>query len=154
MVPVPEELVDDVVQLVARLNMQGGSAASFKPWDAPAIERFFIEASEETRTLLSVVARASLAGKQVTDQIAADFMQIGITEALKVLREMNVSLRRAQRMQLVEVDVLSEPLPSGRMREKRFLTMKPKIARMVRAAEQAEEALEPHPLQGAPPRSR
>jgi hypothetical protein len=154
MVPVPEEFVNDVVQLVARLNLQRGFGGSSNPWDAPAIERFFLEANEETRTLLSVVARGSLAGKRVTEQIAADFMQVGMAEASKILRGMNASLRQAQRAQLVQVDVVSEPLPSGRMREKRFFTMEREIAQMVRAAERAEKALEPHPLHGAPSGSR
>jgi hypothetical protein len=151
MVPVPEELVNDVVQLVARLNMQGGPAGSFKPWDASAIEKYFLEANEETRTLLSVVARGSLAGKRVTDQVAADFMQIGVPETLKVLRGISDSLRQAQRVQLVEVNVVSEPLPSGRMRDKRYLTMPRELARMVREAERAVEVLEPHPLRSARP---
>ena len=39
-----------------------------------------------------------------------------------------------------------EMLPSGRIRERRVLTMEPDIARMVHAAELAVRALEPHPL--------
>ena len=129
MVPVPEELVHDVVHFVAKLNMQGGPGGSLRPWDAAAMEKYFLEAHEETRTLLSVIARGSLAGKRVTDQAAADFMQLGAPEMLEVIRGIRESLRQERRVQLIEVEVVSEPLPSGRLREKRLLKMPPELAR-------------------------
>ena len=128
MVPVPEELVHDVVHFVAKLNMQGGPGGSLRPWDAAAMEKYFLEAHEETRTLLSVIARGSLAGKRVTDQAAADFMQLGAPEMLEVMRGIRESLRQDRRVQLIEVEVVSEPLPSGRLREKRLLKMPPELA--------------------------
>ena len=146
MVPVPEECVDDVVQLVARLNMQGGTERSLTPWDEPTMERYFLDADEEIRSLLSVVARGVLKGRQISDQIVADFMQMTPRDTLDVMRRVRDSVKGTGRPHLVGVEVVEVPTPTGRMRQKRVFTMQSKIARMVRSAERSVNALEQHPL--------
>jgi hypothetical protein len=146
MVPVPEALVHDVVQLIYKLNVQGGVAGTLSAWDESGVERYFLAADEDIRSLLSVMARATLAGKTVTDQVVADFMQLGYRETFEVLRRVRESLSSTRSAQLIGIEKREEMLPSGRIRERRVLTMEPDIARMVRAAELAVRALEPHPL--------
>ena len=108
MVPVPEALVHDVVQLIHKLNLQGGVAGTLKAWDEAAVEQYFLAADEDIRSLLSVVARATLAGKSVTDQVAADFMQLGYRETFEVLRRMRESLSSTRSAQLIEIEKSSK----------------------------------------------
>jgi hypothetical protein len=48
---------------------------------------------------------------------------------------------------LVSTRATTERLPNGRTANKRVLQMAPEVAEFVRAAEQAEVAAMPHPLQ-------
>jgi hypothetical protein len=146
MVPVPEEFVHDVALFVHKLDTEGGSG-THEAWDDAAMEQYFLEADEETRSLLSIVSRGALAGKHVTDRTAADFMQLGVREALETLQLIRSSLSSARRPQLVSIEMLEEPLPSGRMRTKRILTMQTEHARLVRSAERAVQDVEGHPLE-------
>jgi hypothetical protein len=155
MVPVPEELVLDVAHLVHKLTIESeltahrtGDAGALEPWDDGTIQQYFFDADEEIRSLLSLVSRATLAEKRVTDRAASDFMQLTVRETFEIVRRLRDSLTaaRPRRPQLVVVEVVEEPLPSGRIREQRVLTMGYEIARLVRTAEQAEQAIGPPPL--------
>ena len=149
MVPVPEALIHDVVQLIHKLNLQGGVAGSIDVWDQAAMEQYFLAADEDIRSFLSVVARGTLAGKRVTDQMAADFMQLGMRDTFEVARRIRDSVSSARRVQLVEMETIEETLPSGRIRHRRILTMQPDHARMIRVAERAAQQVEEHPLEGS-----
>jgi hypothetical protein len=148
MVPVPEEYVHDVTVLIHKLALQGTDDEPFEPWTDAAMGKFFLEADEETRSILSLTARGALADKRVTDQAVADFLQLSPRETVEIVGRLKEQLRRAQCMQLVEVEVVSVPTPSGRVRERRVLRMRKDLARLVRNAERAVQAIEPHPLAG------
>ena len=144
MVPVPEEHAQEVMQYVVNLATKGATKQTLEEWDDEAVEKFFFEADEAARSLLSVVARGVLAGKDVTDQMAADFVQLNGRETGAILREINEAAKSAGRRGLIKFDTVSEATPNGRLREKRTLTMSEDLASMVRMAERG----------GAPPSSR
>jgi hypothetical protein len=143
MVPVPEDCVLEVMQHVMRLVAR----ASIVEWTDEGMEEFFRNADEPTRSLLSVVARATLAGKDLGNQEAADFLQLSVRETSAIAREINEAATTAGRPQIIIFEQVMEELPSGRTREKRILMMMAHLARMVRTAEAAVDALEPHPLE-------
>jgi len=142
-VPVPEEHVVQVMSLVIRLI----NRASIEEWNEAAMAEFFRDADEPSRSLLSIVARGVLTGKELTDQQAADFIQLSGRETLGILRELNDAAKDANRPTPLIVVPVTEELPNGRVREKRAITMSPPIAQMVRAAEREELGAEPSPLE-------
>ena len=71
MVPVPDEHVQEVMEFVIRAIAR----ASVQQWDDDGVEEFVRKADEPTRGLLSVVARSAMSGKELSDQMAADFLQ-------------------------------------------------------------------------------
>ena len=143
MVPVPEEHVIETMQHVMRLVAR----ASMEEWTEEGVAEFFRDADEATRSLLSVVARAALAGKDVSDQQAADFMQLTAREAVSIAREINEAATSAARPPIITFNQVTEELPSGRVREKRVMTMRTQLARLVKDVEAVVDALEPHPLE-------
>jgi hypothetical protein len=142
LVPVPEEHVVEIMSYVIRLV----NRASIKEWDEAAAATFFRDTDEAGRSLLSIVARGVLAGKELTDQQAADFIQLSGRETLGVVREVNDRAKEASHPQPILVIPVTEELPNGRTREKRALTMMPPLAHMVRDAERELEQAEPSPL--------
>jgi hypothetical protein len=142
MVPVPDEHVQEVMEFVIRAIAR----ASVQPWDDDAVEEYFQKADEPTRGLMSVVARAAISGKDLTDQMAADFLQVSLRETVGILREANDLARAADRPILISTNTVEEELPSGRTRERRLYTMPTTLAKMVRNAERAD-ALESRPLE-------
>jgi hypothetical protein len=143
MVPVPEEHVLEVMQHVMRLVAR----ASVLEWDDEGIEDFFQNADEPTRSLLSVIARATMAGKDLASQEAADFLQLSARETASIAREVNEMATAATRPPIISFTQVTEELPSGRAREKRCMVMPTNLARMVKRAEATVDALEPHPLE-------
>ena len=89
-----------------------------------------------------MVSRAIVSGKDLTDQKAADFLQINLRETLGIMREINDNVRAAGRPFLIASGTLEEELPNGRVREVRILTMPPTLAKWVRDAERNTDALE------------
>jgi hypothetical protein len=144
MVPVPEEYVMEVLQYMMRLVFR----ASVVEWDDEAVEDYFGRADELSRATLSLVARAALAGKTLTQQQAADFLQLNVRETTAIVREINEAVAQEKRSPLLALTASSEVLPNGRTRDVVALTMLLPHARMVRAAEAAVDAREPHPLEG------
>jgi hypothetical protein len=121
--------------------------ASVLDWDDESVEEYFGRADELSRATLSVVARATVAGKTLTEQQTADFLQLNVRETTAIVREVNEAVTNERRPPLLSLTVSSEVLPNGRHREVRAITMLLQHARMVRAAEEAVNALEPHPLE-------
>ena len=149
MVPVPEECVHDVVQLVARLNMQGGVERDPQTVGRSDDGAVFPRRSEEIRSLLSVVARGVLAGSKSAIRSLPTSCRWHRATPLDVMRRIRVSVTGTGRAHLVGVEVVEVATPTGRLRQKRILTMQPKIARLVRSAERTANALEQHPLEGS-----
>jgi hypothetical protein len=146
LVPVPEEHVVEVMSYVIRLV----NRASIQEWDETAVAEFFRESDEASRSLLSIVARGVLAGKELTDQQAADFIQLSARETLGVARELNDKAKEEHRPQPILVVPVTEELPNGRTREKRALAMPGYLAPMVRDAERELELAQPSPLEVEP----
>jgi hypothetical protein len=143
MVPVPEEHVQEIMAHVVRLLQR----ASIEEWDEASVSEFFGKADEASRSLLSVVARAVLSAKELTDVQASDFVQLSQRETLGIMRELNDAARELNRPNLMFVVPVVEELPNGRTREKRCLTMGAPVAQMFRDAERELHLSEPSPLE-------
>jgi hypothetical protein len=142
MVPVPEEHVQDVMQFILREVAK----ASLEPWDDGSISALFHEVDEASRSLLAYTARASQAGKDITEGQVADMMQLRQREVAGIVRELNDRAGKASRPALLVTRTITETLPNGRTTEKRVLVMADEVAPRVRKAEQAELADAPSPF--------
>jgi hypothetical protein len=134
MVPVPEEHVREVMEFVVRTIAR----SSIEDWDAASLEELWHGTDEAGRSLLSVVARGVLTGKEVTDEAAASFVQLSARENAGVIRELNDAARTMNRPGVVSATMVNESLPNGRLREKRVLVMTPDVAGFVRDLARAE----------------
>jgi hypothetical protein len=143
-VPVPEEHVQEVMEFVIRTIAR----ASIEEWDEASVETLFAKVDEASRSLLSVVARAATTGKELTEQQAADFIELTVRETFGIIREVNDAARTEGRPALVGTTTVAEVLPNGRTRDKRIVTMNAVVAKMVRNAERVIDGGAPHPLQG------
>jgi hypothetical protein len=146
MVPVPEEHVEDVMQYVLRERER----ASLEPWDSESIGRLFKDVDEPTRSLLSVVARATSAGKELTERDAGDLVELSARDVSAIEHHLKEQAREAGREPLITVAIVGEARPSGRTQRKRVLTMDEEVATFVRDAERVELMSGPHPLEGQP----
>ena len=142
MLPVPEEHVMEVMDQILRIVTR----ASTEEWDQSSLEAFFHETDEATRSVLSVVARGALSGRQVTDVDAAALIDVKAREIVGILREVNGFASKAGRHPLLTFRPVVETLPNGRSTEKRLLGMTATLAGMVQEAERAERLASPHPL--------
>lgn len=89
-VPVPEEHVQEVMEFVIRTIAR----ANLQEWENDSMATFFAKCDEPSRALISVVARAANAGKDLTDQMAADFIELTVREMYGLQREINEAARR------------------------------------------------------------
>jgi hypothetical protein len=145
MVPVPEEHVVAVMRHVVSLV----NRASERPWDDEAVEELFLAADEPSRSLLSVVAQATLAGNELADTEAARALELELRDTLEILRELNEQAEADKRQALLGMRGVDEITPGGRKRTKRTVTMSEEVAHMVRAAERVARDVEPHPIDQA-----
>jgi hypothetical protein len=148
MVPVPEEHVLEVMGVVMRLAVRQSHAEPPKAWDQDAVNEFFAKAKEPTRALLSFLAHPKRAGKEFIPPEIARAFELEASEVSGLLGPLNREFRRANRVPLFESRVHVETSPSGRTLKRRRLMMGAENARMVRAAEQAVQSVEPDPLAG------
>jgi hypothetical protein len=144
MVPVPEEHVQDVMQFVLREVAK----ASLEPWDEESVTKLFQDVDEESRSLLAYVARATISGKELSEADAADLLQLRQREMAGIMRDLNDRGAKANHPALVTTRTVTETLPNGRTTEKRVLWMHEDLAPLVHAAERAELADVPAPLDG------
>ena len=133
-VPVPEEHVEEVMQFVLRAMTR----ASQEPWDDESIGKLFDEVDELSKALLAFVARAVSTGKDLSQNDAANMIQLSGREVVGIQRELNELARDAGRPPLVTQRTLTEALPNGRTTEKRTFSMEAEVALLVQAAEQRE----------------
>jgi predicted ATP-dependent protease len=146
MVPVPEEHVQDVMQFVLREVAK----ASQEPWDQESITQLFHEVDEAGRSLLAYAARSVISGKELTENEAADLLQLRLREIAGLVRDLNERAGQANRPNVVLSRVVTETLPNGRTIEKRVLFMSDELAPLVHDAERAELAGVPGPLDDRP----
>ncbi len=121
MVPVPEEYVTDVMQLVVDMT-RGAPNQDGAQWDQPTVEKFFFDADEASRSVLSVIARGVVAGSDVTDEYAAGVLQLDMQGTAAIIEQINAASERAG-------------MPALVTRENRLLSMPADVARMIQAAE-------------------
>lgn len=146
MVPVPEEYVEEVMQFV----LKAVARASVDPWGAESITELFTEVDELSRTLLSLIARGTGSGKELTEVDLAVMIQLSGRETIGIMRELNIMARDSNHPNLIIPRMISEALPNGRTMQKRVLTMADDIAQLVRDAERADMLTDPNPLDIGP----
>ena len=121
MVPVPEELVEEVRRFQLGLFTRDNVA----PWDKAAMADFVRDAEEDTRSLLVVVATDTVKTDSPTVRAVADSLGCSVREALQIVSELNEAARATGRLALVQVE--TKDAASGERR----LTMPEPWARLV-----------------------
>lgn len=142
MVPVPEEHVEEAMNMILRI----AARARLAPWEQAEVTAMFEEVDEATRSVFSAVSRSSIAGTTVSDHQIAESIEIPQRELLGIVRELNERAQTASRLPLIVVRQDTEMLPNGRTREQRILSMDTDLAGLIREAERLERAANPHPL--------
>ena len=142
MVPVPEEHVVEVMQHVVRLI----NKAAREPWDEAAIEDLFLESDEGVRSLLSVVASATLKGEDITASEAARALELQLRDLGAIQAPIAEAANDSNRVPLIDMVSSERTGPAGRVRQVRNMTMEREVAEMIRAAELKALEQEPHPL--------
>ena len=144
MVPVPEEHVEEVMQFMLRSMAR----ASQEDWDQENVTRVFSEVDELSKTLLSHIARATVAGKEVFEGDAAAAVQLSPRETTAIVRELNEIAREENRPSMIYRRPTNEVLPNGRTVEKTAIVADELVAPLIVEAEKADHAA--NPLPGAP----
>ena len=142
MVPVPEEHVEEVMQLILRASARAAQV----DWDQESVTALYEEIDEESRALMSFVARAVLAGKDLTERDAAAMIELNTRETIGIVRDINEISRESAHPYILIQRRVDEVLPNGRTQEKKILTIEPAAAAMVQEAERADLLANPHPL--------
>jgi hypothetical protein len=130
MVPVPEEYVTQVMQLVIDMT-KGTTETDSQQWGEAAAEKFLADADDATRSLVSLLAKSALDGRDVTDQNAADFLQLSMRDTVALIRQVNGRAADAGLPALVELTTATTPIASGQAREVRVLSLREDVARFV-----------------------
>ena len=134
MVPVPEDMVQEVMQQIIRLQRN----ASLAEWTGESVAAFFDEIDEDGKAFLSTVARATTAGKDLAMADVASVIELNVRETAGIHRDLTELAAERNHMPLVNQRDVTEVLPNGRMQEKKAVTMDVEVAAMVRAAERDE----------------
>ncbi len=141
MVPVPEEHVEEVMQFMLRSMAR----ASQEEWDQENVTRVFGAVDELSKTLLSHIARATVAGKEVFEAGAATAVQLSPRETTAIVRELNEVSREENRPSLIFRRPAVEVLPNGRTVDKHAIVVEEEIAPLIIEAEKADLAANPLP---------
>jgi hypothetical protein len=142
MVPVPEEHVEEAMQLILRLVAR----SRLVDWEQDDLNALFAEVDEPTKSVLSAIAKSASSGSPMVDHALAESIELQQREVLGIIRELNERSQRESRGPLIIVRMENEVLPNGRTREVRRLDMDNDLALLVREAERHELAANPHPL--------
>jgi hypothetical protein len=124
MLPVPEELVQEVMQFVIRTVQR----AAVEPWDEASITEVYNDVDEVSRSLLAFVARSAVEGVDISLDEAAQKIQMTGREAAGILNELSSLSRNNNRPNLMDSRAIRERLANGRVVEKRILLMEPEHA--------------------------
>lgn len=142
MVPVPEEHVVDVMLHVSRLVAR----ASVVPWTDEAVAELFDEVDEASRSVLSLVARSTAAGKEVSDEDAADALELNVREIRAITRDVSEVAQRSKHEPMLALRETSVLLRNGRTVQKRLFTMTEAVARAIRAHERSSVTVDADPV--------
>lgn len=144
MVPVPEQLVPDVMRHVLVLMAKG----SMQAWDQAGLDELYAELDEMSKTILSLAARGPAQGQTVTADEIAGSLGLPIGELMNLIRALNAKADERKRPPLVPIRIDNETLPNGRDVRRRFVEMNDTVVGLVQVAEKAEREALPHHLQG------
>ena len=136
MVPVPEEHVEEAMEAVLRITRN----ARLTPWTQEAMNSFFAQLDESAKALLSLVARATTAGRQISQAGASDRLEITQREILGIVRDVNLQAQNEERGPLLISQEATETLPNGRTRPVAVITSNPEVAAYVQVSERSELA--------------
>ncbi|MCB0988503.1 MAG: hypothetical protein H6519_01480 [Microthrixaceae bacterium] len=134
MVPVPEEHVEEAMEAVLRITRQ----ARLVPWDQDSVDLFFAAQDESAKALLSLVARATIANRQIAQAAAADRLEVTQREILGIVRDVNHQAHEDGRAPVLLVQEATETLPNGRTRPVSIVSTNISLASLLQAAEQGE----------------
>lgn len=134
MVPVPEEHVEEAMEAVLRIVRN----ARLAPWDQVSMTPFFLGLDESAKALLSLVARATTVGKQISQAGAADRLEVTQREVLGIVRDVNARAQEDDRPPLLMPQEATETLPNGRTRKVAIIATNAEVAAMVQVAEKSE----------------
>lgn len=143
-VPVPEEHVFEVMRFIARV----ATRAELEEWDEQAVEKLFLDADEVLRSLLSAVARATVAEKPAVDEDIASVLELKVRDLNNIVMVVGAAAQQDNKVPLVQFRTDEELNAAGQTVRMRKLVMTPEVAQMVRAAEKKAREIEPHPLEG------
>ena len=136
MVPVPEEHVEEAMEAVLRITRQ----SRLTPWDQDTMNAFFSELDESAKALLSLVARATVANRQISQAAAADRLGITQRKVLGIVRDVASRALEDEHPALLLAQEATETLPNGRTRAVSIIATNQELAALIQAAEQAELA--------------
>ena len=118
MVPVPEELLEQVDELLLKLRL--GLEAS--PFDSTAMGEYLLSLDEQPRGVLLEVAAAVVAGQPLDDVELADILGITVRELFGLLTDVNDVTVRVFTGSLVTADRRTDPTdPERSLRRLRML---------------------------------
>lgn len=144
MVPVPEEHVQEAMEAVLRITRR----AELSDWTHEDLADLYHQVDEGTRSMLAIVARAVLSGKQLTHPLVADTIHITTREVTGILRDLHDAATEAGHHPILLSTEATETLPNGRTRVQRVLTMDRNYATIINTVEREELAGAPSPLAG------
>jgi hypothetical protein len=107
------------------------------PWDDEAVADLFDEGDEAARSLLSLVARTTVAGKELSDEDAAQQLELNVREVRAIVRDVNDAAQRTKREPLLALREATVVLRNGRSVQRRIFAMVEPVARAIRAHERA-----------------
>ena len=133
MVPVPQEYVVDVMLHISRLVAR----ASVVPWTDEGVAELFDEVDEASRSVLSLVARATTAEKELSDEDAADSLELKVREVRTIVRDINEAATRTKHEPMLSLRDTTVILRNGRSVPKRLFAMTEVVAKAIRAHERS-----------------
>ncbi|MGB3054819.1 MAG: hypothetical protein WBB52_08220 [Acidimicrobiales bacterium] len=136
MVPVPEEHVEEAMEAVLRITR----SARLTPWDQDSMDAFWTQLDEGAKALASVVARATLANRQISQAAAADRMEVTQREILGIVRDVNHRAHEEERPAVLMVQEATETLANGRTRPVSIVSTNVSLAPLIQLAEQNDLA--------------
>ena len=132
MVPVPEDQVVDVAVLVERLL----GKASVVPWTDVAVLECLEELDDAACSVLSLAARSITESTDISDEDAAESLDLSLGRIRAIIREINEISSRAKREPMLGLREVTVELLDGRSASRRVFVMTDTVARAVRAHEQ------------------
>ena len=119
------------MEAVLRITRQ----SRLTPWDQDTMNAFFSELDESAKALLSLVARATVANRQISQAAAADRLEV-----LGIVRDVASRALEDEHPALLLAQEATETLPNGRTRAVSIIATNQELAALIQAAEQAELA--------------